>query len=271
MKIGMEKLSPYQVASLRILSAGLVLIPFAWNAWKQIPKKKMPFVVMSGLLGSFFPAFLYCVAETKIDSALAAILNALTPVFAIIIGVSFFNLKITKQKIAGVIIGFIGLLLLPFAANKAISLTDVSYSGLVLIATIFYGINVNMVSRYLHEIGSLNIASVAFSLLIIPCIILLILNGYFSIDFSEAGSIKSTSASVILGVFGTAIAFVLFYILVKKAGAIFASLVTYGIPFIAIVWGFIFGEIITPLQFGCLGIILAGVYLVNKNSAAEQG
>ncbi|MEP6514447.1 MAG: DMT family transporter, partial [Parafilimonas sp.] len=148
MKIGMEKLSPYQVASLRILSAGLVLIPFAWKAWKQIPKKKMPVVVMSGLFGSFFPAFLYCLAETKIDTALAAILNSLTPVFAIIIGVSFFNLKITKQKIAGVIIGFIGLLLLPFAANKAINLSDVSYSALVLIATIFYGINVNMVSKH---------------------------------------------------------------------------------------------------------------------------
>ena len=67
-----------------------------------------------------------------------------------------------------------------------------------------------------------------------------------------------------LGIFGTAIATVLFYMLVKKAGTLFASLVTYGIPFIAVLWGIAAGEAITLLQLGCLAIILAGVYIVNS-------
>ncbi len=264
MKIGMKGLTAYHVAALRILSAGIILLPFSIRAWKQIPKDKIPFVILSGFFGSFFPAFLYCLAETRIDSSLAAILNALTPVFAIIIGVTVFKLEVTRWKIIGVLIGFIGLLLLPFAGSKAIVLTDVSYASLVIIATVCYGVNVNMVGKYLGNVNSLSIASAAFSFLIIPCILILYVSGHFDLQFTDKLFMQSTVASCALGIFGTAIASVLFYILVKKAGAVFASLVTYGIPFVAVFWGLIFSEQITILQIGCLAIILAGVYLVNK-------
>ena len=79
MKEGLTALSPYQVASIRMLSSGLILLPFAFNAFKKIPKEKLSLVVLSGILGSFIPAYLFCIAETKIDSSLAGILNSLTP------------------------------------------------------------------------------------------------------------------------------------------------------------------------------------------------
>ena len=63
---------------------------------------------------------------------------------------------------------------------------------------------------------------------------------------------------------GTAVATVLFYMLVKRASSIFASMVTYAIPFVAIGWGFYYKEDITLKQIGCLLIILIGVYLANK-------
>jgi drug/metabolite transporter (DMT)-like permease len=69
---------------------------------------------------------------------------------------------------------------------------------------------------------------------------------------------------------GTALASIIFYMLVKRAGTLFASLVTYGIPFVAIGWGLLFGESITLAQVGCLLIILAGVYLVNRNKPLKQ-
>jgi drug/metabolite transporter (DMT)-like permease len=74
----------------------------------------------------------------------------------------------------------------------------------------------------------------------------------------------STIASSVLGILGTALASVLFYILVKKAGGLFASLVTYGIPFVAILWGVYYGEKVTYMQVIALGIILFGVYLANR-------
>src|SRR5947208_17032416 len=95
MKVGMQHLSAYEVASIRILSAGIVLLPFAIKGFKQVPKNKIGAIIIAGLLGNFFPAYLYCLAEIKIDSSLASILNALTPLCAIIIGFSFFQLKIT--------------------------------------------------------------------------------------------------------------------------------------------------------------------------------
>ena len=135
----MKVLSPYQVASLRIMSAGIVLLPFSIKAFKHIPSNKRSLVILSGLLGSFFPAYLFCVAETKIDSALAGILNALTPLFVIISGVAFFQLKVKILQLVGILIGFVGLCLLVVSGTH-ISLAYFGYALLVLLATFFYGI-----------------------------------------------------------------------------------------------------------------------------------
>lgn len=263
MKAGMSSLTPYQVASLRILSAGLVLIPFARKALLETPKNKLVLVILSGLLGSFFPAYLFCIAETKIDSSLAGMLNALTPFFTILVGIAFFRLRLQSKKVVGVVIGFAGLCLL-VAPELTLGFQNFSYSLFVLAATIFYGLNVNMVSRHMQGIGSLNIASLAFVFLIIPSLIILYFTGYFALPLREKPLLMATLASFVLGILGTAAGSILFYMLVKRAGALFASMVTYGIPFIAVLWGVWYGEMVTLFQMGCLGIILLGVYLVNK-------
>jgi drug/metabolite transporter (DMT)-like permease len=265
MKAGMKTLSAYQVATLRILSAAIVLLPFAAKAIKNIQRNKISYIIFSGLFGSFFPAYLYCIAETRIDSSLAAILNSLTPIFTIIVGVSFFKFKASPKKIIGVIIGFIGLVLLLFATKEKIYFNDILYSLLVVIATVSYALNVNIVSHYLHNTSSLQIASLAFSFLLIPALLILIVTGYFDLPLLNTANFTSTLAAVTLGIIGTAIASVLFYMLVKKEGPLFSSLVTYGIPVIAVVWGFIYGERITFAEIGCLAIILCGVCIVNMS------
>jgi drug/metabolite transporter (DMT)-like permease len=265
MKFGMHVLSAYQVATLRILTAAIVLLPFAIKALKNVERNKISYVVVSGLLGSFFPAYLYCVAETSIDSSLAAILNSLTPLFTIIIGVSFFKFKASTKKIIGVILGFIGLVLLLFASKEKIDFNDMFYSLLVVFATISYALNVNLVGRYLHNTPSLQIASLAFSFLLVPASLILIATGYFDLSLFNAAYFASTLAAVTLGIMGTAVASVLFYMLVKKEGPLFSSLVTYGVPVIAVIWGLIYGERITFAEIGCLIIILLGVYIVNKS------
>jgi drug/metabolite transporter (DMT)-like permease len=262
-KEGLRSFSPYQVASLRMLFAGLVLVPFAIKALPQIPKEKMGLVLISGVAGNFIPAFLFCIAETQIDSSLAGILNSLTPLFTILVGISFFKVQTNITKIIGVIIGFIGLCFL-FAAGKDMSMRNMSYAGLVLMATLFYGINVNMVGRYLQNIGALNIASVAFSFLVLPSAAILFFTGYFNNNFTNQTVIQSTLASAVLGIVGTSLASILFYYLIKRAGVIFGSLVTYGIPIVAVCWGMVYGEKITPMQYVWMGVILLGVFIANR-------
>jgi drug/metabolite transporter (DMT)-like permease len=263
MKEGLRSFSPYQVASLRMLFAGLVLVPFAIKALPQIPKDKLGLVLISGVAGNFIPAFLFCIAETQIDSALAGILNSLTPLFTILVGISFFKVQTNIIKIIGVMIGFMGLCFL-FAAGKDMSLHNMGYAGLVLLATLFYGINVNMVGRYLQNIGALNIASVAFAFLILPSAAILLFTGYFKNDFTNDLVIQSTLASAVLGIVGTSLASILFYYLIKRAGVIFGSLVTYGIPIVAVCWGMLYGEKITPMQYVWMGVILIGVFIANR-------
>lgn len=265
MKEGLKAFTPYQVASLRMLSAGIILLPFAFKAFKLIPRQKMGLVILSGILGNFIPAYLFCIAETQIDSSLAGILNSLTPMFTIIVGVVFFKVQTSAIKIMGLIIGFIGLSFL-LAAGKDVSLHNLSFTALVLLATLFYGINVNLVGRYMQNMGSLNIASIAFAFLIVPSACVLYFTGYFQNDFTSPAVLHSLMASSLLGIVGTSIATILFYFLVKRAGILFGSLVTYGIPIIAVGWGLIYGESLSLSQVFCLLIILLGVYIVNRGN-----
>lgn len=263
MKEGMTALSAYQVASIRMASAGIILLPVALKQMKQLPKNKMGYAVLSGILGSFFPAFLFCIAETRIDSALAGILNALTPISVISIGILFYKARVTRMQFAGVLIGFMGLCLL-FLYRGNIDLTYISYAGLVLLATVSYGLNVNMVNRHLHDVPSMHIATFAFVSLLLPSLIILGVTGYFSLPLGSSEVLWATGASAVLGIFGTAVATVLFYVMLKNAGTVFSSMVTYGIPFVAIFWGALYGETITLMQIACLGIILVGVYVARR-------
>lgn len=265
MKEGLKELTAYQVAAIRMVSAGIVLLPLALRQMRQLPRNKIGYAILSGVLGSFFPAFLFCIAETRIDSSLAGILNALTPISTVTIGILFFRAKVTALQFLGVLIGFAGLCLL-FISKGNIDLTYVSYALLVLLATMSYGLNVNMVNRHLSDVPSFHIATFAFVSLMLPSLLILWATGYFDMPLKDPGVLYATGASLLLGVTGTAIGTVLFYMLLKRAGTIFASMVTYGIPFVAIFWGLLAGETITALQIACLAVILAGVYVARKRN-----
>ncbi len=270
MKEGLVHLTAYQVAAIRILSSGLVLLPFAFAAFKNIPLKKILIVFLSGVLGSLLPAFLFCIAEEGIDSALAGTLNSLTPIFVIITGGIFFRSKTPTIKIIGIIVSFSGSLLLLLSKGHLAESKNMLYISFVVIATICYGINVNMVHRQLGNIGSLHIAAVALSLNAIPALGILYYTGYFNLPLTDAGILGSSMYAALLGVFGTAIASIIFYMLVKRAGAVFSSMVTYGIPVVANFWGVIAGENVGWKQFACLALILVGVYVANINTAKEK-
>lgn len=262
MKESKQGLTAPQIAALRIVSAGLVFLPFAFFHVRHIPRDKMGPVVLTGFFGNLLPAFLFAAAIMKIDSSLTGILNSLTPICVVIIGALFFKNKTSLQKIIGVIIGFAGLCLLTFT-RKDVNLGNLGYTGLVLLATISYGLNVNIVSNYLKGIKPVFMASVSLAIMSILAGIVLWQQKFLELDFSDPVVQWSVLNAVLLGVVGSAFATVMFYALVQKAGGLFASLVTYGIPFVALFWGFLDGEIITLKDIGCLLLILTGVFLAN--------
>jgi drug/metabolite transporter (DMT)-like permease len=256
-----NELTGLQIGAIRIFSAGIVFLPFAIFHVGKLPKSKIPIIILTGLLGNLFPAFLFAIAiHQKIDSSLAGILNSLTPLFVIVIGGLFFKSKVEAKKVAGVLIGFAGLFILSITRGP-VSISDVGFTLLILLATVFYGVNVNIIGTYLKGLDPIKMATVSIGFLTIPTTIVLWLN---PVSFSSVEMHKSILAAVALGILGSAIATVLFYMLIKKAGGLFASLVTYAIPVVAITWGMLDGENISLIQFGCLGIILCGVYLANK-------
>ncbi len=268
MKEGLIELTAFQVAAMRIFSAGLVLLPVAIRQLRIMPKEKIKMAVLSASIGNFFPAFLFCVAETKIDSSLAGIVNALTPLFAILMGVLFFQMPFVWKKVAGVLVGFVGLCLLFLPKSDGIAFDQNQFYALfVVAATMLYGINPNLIVKHLKGINSLHIAAIGLSFLAIPSFFILLFTGYFSAFSMSPSFVRATAASVILGVFGTAAAQIMFLMLLKRTGVVFSSLATYIMPFVAILWGVYYGEKTTNWEFFCLAIILSGVYFANKKTA----
>ncbi len=265
-----DYLSAWQVAAFRMFWAGLVMLPFGFKAFKRVPKDKRNYTILSGFLGSFFPAFLFCLAELKLDGSFAGSLNSLTPIFVLLVGIAVFKSKPTTWQILGIFVSFIGSIALFFSKNGGDKLDNLIYVGFVLLATILYGFNVNMVGSKLKSVASIDIAALAFSFLIIPSAAILFITDTHRLNFNNQQVVQSIGATALLGVLGTTVASVLFYRLMKISSGIFASTVTYGIPFVALIWGFIDGENTNIYVWLSLVIILTGIMLANKKAVTKK-
>ena len=213
------------------------------------------------------PAYLFCAAETGISSSTAGVLNSLTPVFVILFGIVFFKHKIPAIKILGMVIAFTGSILLYFSRTDSDDGSKFIMVLLVIIATMCYGANVNLVNKYLLKIPSLQIVSVALTCCSIPALVVLYFSGFFKLDLLSPVVGRSIAFSSILGVVGTALASFLFYMLLKRAGTVFASMVTYAMPVVALLLGMWYGESINLLHVLSMLVILAGVYITHKKTA----
>lgn len=258
-------LTPVQLGALRVIFTGLFLFIVGFNKIKTIKRVDWKWVAVTGFLGTFFPSFLFAYAETEIDSAVTSILNSLVPLNTIILGFIAFKIKSTNKQIIGVVIGLLGSVLL-IASGAAINPDqNYLYVVFVLIATVMYATSVNVLKRYLQDMNALTIAVGNFAVIIIPALIILLFSDFFSSEvISSPNFVPSIGYLIILSLFGTAIAKVLFNKLVHVATPVFASSVTYLMPVIAIFWGVLDGESFSFLQAVASMIILLGVYLSNK-------
>ncbi|NLR61567.1 DMT family transporter [Chitinophaga polysaccharea] len=270
MKIGLEAFTSYQVASLRLVAAGVALLPFLPKALRDTPINKLPVIILSGILGNGIPAFLFCLAETEIDSSLAGILNALTPLMALLSGIIIFGSPLKKEQFTGIFIGLLGVVLL-FTSKGISTNSHWYYALLIILATISYGVNISMVHHRLKGFSSLHLGAIAMFFCALVTFPILWFSHFFPQFTQPHAPWRSLSAGLILGVMGTGVAAVLFFLLIKRAGSMMASMVAYALPLVAVGWGLLAHEIITWIQVLCMIIILLGVYLVNRASRPAPG
>ncbi len=264
-KKGLIGLSPVELGALRIIFTGFFLFIFGFKSIRTIEKKNWKWMIISGFLGAFFPSFLFAFAETEVDSGVVSILNSLVPLNTILFGLAVFKITSTKRQVFGVIIGFIGTALLIVNGAKLNPNQNYLYAGFVILATVMYAMNVNIIKKYLQNEKPMAIAVGNFSVIIIPAIIVLLFTDFFSQTIYKTETITSSILYIVLlALFGTALAKVLFNKLVQIASPVFASSVTYLMTLVAVLWGSMDGERISAMQFVGAIIILLGVYLANK-------
>ena len=258
-------LSPMQLGSLRIIITGFILFIAGFNSLKNLSKNAIKWIAMSGFLGTFFPAFLFAYAETEIDSAIASILNSIVPINTILFGFLAFNIISTKRQIIGVLIGFTGAILLISNGAAINPNQNYWYALLVIIATVMYAFNINIIKRHLQNISPLTIAVGNFTVIIIPAFLVLIYSDFFTQQVLQGPNFSISIFYVfLLSLFGTAIAKVLFNNLVQISTPVFASSVTYIMPIVAVFWGLLDNEVFSFWQGIATLIILGGVYLANS-------
>ncbi|MBF8457869.1 DMT family transporter [Kaistella sp. G5-32] len=258
-KKSLEHFNPYEVGALRVLIAGILLLPIALLNIKKFPRKHLKWLIIAALTGNFIPMFLFPIAEMQISSSIAGIVNSMMPIFVIIVGSLFWKFSTTKRQLVGVAISFSGACILALSGGESGELKLIPIV-LLLVATLCYAISTTTVKSKLHEIPAKILSAFVFSfVLILPSLISLVFSGFFTkLELSKDLFIGLGFVSL-LSIFGTGLAMMLNYRLLNISTPLFASTVTLLMPVVAVIWGILDGEKLTLMQgFGGL-VILAGL------------
>ena len=263
-KKGLGSYDPLQVGSIRIASAGLVLLPIALRSIGRINRKNIVPLFSVGMVGSLVPAFLFAKAQTRIDSSIAGILNALTPLFVILIGFLFFSQKVNRRTLVGIGLALVGtIVLVSTGQSGAVSFN--SYALFIMLATICYGLNVNLIKYRLEGMKALEITSLSLAMTSPFGLVYLFGFSDFADQVLNSGEARIALFYLsLLGILGTAIALVIFNRLVQITNPVFTSSVTYLIPIVALGWGLSDGEALYIGHYIGMVVTLLGVYIANR-------
>lgn len=269
-KKSLEHFTPYQVGALRVLIAGLILMPVAISKYKLFPKKHLKWLILAAFTGNFIPMFLFPIAETEISSSIAGIINSMMPIFVIIVGALVWKFETSKRQITGVIISFTGVCLLAFGGDDGAKFKLFPIL-LLLLATLCYAVSTTTVKSKLMEVSSTVLSAFVFSfVLFLPSVISLVSTGFVStFSFNKENMIGLGFVSL-LSIFGTGLAMMMNYRLLKVSTPLFASTVTLLMPIVAIIWGILDGEKLTTLQFVGASIIIAGLIFLRSKTAVKK-
>ncbi|MDG2227708.1 MAG: DMT family transporter [Flavobacteriales bacterium] len=263
---GNERMPPELLGALRISFAFLALTPLLYTSFKKLKKKHILFVIISGVVGNGLPAFLFAYAETKLDSSITGMLNSLVPIFTVLIATIVFKFKLKWNHIAGLTVGILGAFMIVYHKlfSTNLSLNDTIPILTVVLATFCYALSLNVIKYKLTDLNAMAITSISFAAIGPFCIVYLFTTNFFDRVVSQPNFIEGIGIVGILAFIGTAMAVLLFNNMIKISTAIFASSITYFIPIVAILLGLTLGENISILQLSGIGVLILGVFLINR-------
>jgi drug/metabolite transporter (DMT)-like permease len=263
-KKGLVVYSSTEVACLRLAISALCFLPFLLYQFRKVDWSRWPFLVIVGLTGTAIPAFMFAIAQTEISSSMAGVLNSLVPLFTLVLGVLLFGAKARWLKLLGVLVGLAGAATLILFSREAGMEGNPWYGLLVIVGCICYAINSNTIAKYLKEMKSLIISATSFTIVGIPAFAYLFQTDVLSKLESTAGAWEALGYVALLSIMGTVLASLIFFQLIKRTTPVFASMISYLVPMVAVSWGFLDGEVISVIHFLGMGLILSGVYLVKQ-------
>ncbi|WP_229749067.1 DMT family transporter [Hymenobacter frigidus] len=270
MKKGLLVFSAMELGATRVSVAALLLLPFALRHVGTVERSRFKWLAVSGVVGTLIPAFLFAYAETKLASGLAGVLNALTAVFTLLVGALLFGQRLTGLRVLGIVLGLVGTVVMLLLGGSGGTDTPTGegnawYGIYILIATICYGVSVNVIK---HKLGGMTPMAVTAVLLLLiggPALAYLLLGTGFLHKLATApGAWVAFGYIALLATMSTAVAMVLFNKLIQQSTALFASSSTYFIPVVALAWGAFDGEAFNLWHLLGMGVILVGVLIIHR-------
>ncbi|MCI1752398.1 MAG: EamA family transporter [Flavobacteriales bacterium] len=259
---GMPALSPLQLASARLFIAWLVLSPLLFKHAHLFRAHWKP-LLGTAILGNGIPAFLFAVAQTSINSSLSGMLNSLTPLFTLLVGIALFGIRIRTINVVGILLGLAGAVgTIAYRHGDGLPSWTV-HAVLPAIGALCYGFSGNIIKRWLYMLPAAATSVLAISIVGPMGLIGVLVTGLPHTLATVPNAWPALGFTAILATFSTGISLILWNALIKRTSAVWASSVTYLMPIVAIGWGVFDGEILEPMQFLMIAVILGGVYLVN--------
>ncbi len=271
MKKGLVVFSAMELGATRVSVAALLLLPFALREIGRVERSRLKWLALSGAVGTLIPAFLFAYAETRLASGLAGVLNALTAVFALLMGALLFGQRLTGLRVLGIGLGLVGTVVLMLLGGSGDEATAPAGAGnawyglYIVAATVGYGLSVNVIKHRLHAMTPMAVTSLLLLLIGGPALAYLLLGTGFVHKLATApGAWTAFGYIALLATMSTAVATVLFNMLIQRSTTLFASSSTYLIPIVALAWGALDGEAFNLWHALGMVIILLGVFIIHR-------
>ncbi len=267
-KWGLEVFTARQVGVLRLGISALALAPLAAIHLRRVRLRQLPLLIVVGLTGTALPAFLFPTAQQYLSSSLTGMLSSLTPLCTFLVAWLAFRNRPVRQQVTGIVLGLAGALALAYIspAGEGNSTQQLGYAGLVLLACLCYGTAANLVANYLREVPALTITVVSYFLVGLPALGYAVGASGVIPAVMRAGTAGATALAYvsILALGSTVLAGLVYYRLIQRAGAVFASTVSYLIPVVALIWGLADGEGVLWQQLPAVALVLVGIFLSKR-------
>ncbi|TAE47196.1 MAG: DMT family transporter [Bacteroidetes bacterium] len=261
--------TPEQVVAGRFLFSGLLLLPAALRVYPAIPGEKWRPLLVFALISNLSTSWLFAMAQTRVDSSLNGIINTLTPMMTLLMGVYFFRQRLRKSQIPGLVLGFAAAVWL-MVASRGIGGHINWFILFTITATLLNGYGMNVLNSRLQGLSAFQITSSTYFILLPPALTFTLVSGFWQAAFTSPHGLQAVLCLLFLAIFANAIGLILFSKLVQWSGAVSATTTTYLMPIVSIFLGFVDHESITYIQIGAMAVIIFSVWMVNRQPGAPS-